>query len=171
MNLLTMRSGSPKPFRAPGPLTTYTDAPLGFRITYPASWIKRTSPGRGFEADTQDGNAAIVVARSSQTNPALAVNPAFLQSLASRFGTPVDPVRVGTAVVRGHVVGVADTVVAGGDATEFQCEVEAIATRHGLYYLASVVALGRPEWALRLPHAAWRIEAMRRALDSVIVSG
>jgi len=58
--------------------------------------------------------------------------------------------------VNGHVAEVADTVLMIGDTTDLQCEVRVIAARQGLYYLVNLVAVGRPVWALRLPHAAWR---------------
>jgi len=58
--------------------------------------------------------------------------------------------------VNGHAAEVADTVLMIGDTTDLQCEVRVIATRQGLYYLVSLVALRWPVWALRLPHAAWR---------------
>ena len=169
MRLLSVQPGQPKPFRTHRPVKTYTDAALGFRITYPTAWTGRTSPNGSFEATTSDGNAAILVARSSSANPALATDVAFLRAFVRQFGTPVDPVVVRKAVVRGHTAGIADTVLASSDTTEIQCEVQAIAARHGLYYLVSLVALGRPEWTQRLQHAAWRMEEMRRALDSVTV--
>jgi len=169
MRLLSLRHGRPAPFRAPAPIKAYADAAAGFRISYPAAWRGRTAPNGSFEAITSDGNAAIVVLYAARANPALATDPAYPRALVRRFGQPVDPVVVARMTANGHAAEVADTVLMTGDTTELQCEVQVIAARHGLYYLVSLVALGRPVWALRQPHAAWRIEEMRRALDSMTV--
>lgn len=120
-----------------------------------------------FEAMTSDGNAAIVVARYPGAGPAPVTDAAFMGALVRKFGAPVDPIVVRAAIIHGHVTGVADTVLATKDHVELQCEARAIATKRGLIYLVSLVALGPPVWAPRLQHAAWQIEDMQRVLNSM----
>jgi hypothetical protein len=166
MQLISVRTMTPKPFAPEGPTAMHTDRTYGYTLTYPRTWQPVSGVTGGFEIASPGGTAAVLV-QALPGSLGSSVDLGLLPSLMSGLGTPEGPVHAVLATIHGRQVGVGDDLVKTKKNIEFQVEVRLTGTTRVLLIVFGIATTGLTDGSVRLPTFAHEEEVVQRVLDSL----